>query len=203
MKKSHSFYRRFGKRIFDFTASLVGLLVSWPLWLIFGLGIKIDSAGPVFFRQLRSGMDGRPFTIYKFRTMICNAEKEKKQIKNRNEADGPVFKIKHDPRFTKFGFWLAKTGLDELPQLINILKGEMSLVGPRPLPLEETRFLKKWQRARLEVKPGLASSWTAKGAPHNNFDAWMKFDLLDIRQTSFRSDWKILTGTARMLFHLS
>jgi len=168
------------------------LIFFSPAFFILYILIKFTSKGPFFFRQLRMGKDKKPFWIYKIRTMVEEAEKLKEKVKHLNQADGPVFKIYDDPRFTKLGKFLAKTGIDELAQLINILKGEMSFVGPRPLPIDEAqKIFKKYER-RFSVNPGIFSSWVAEGAFHNDFKKWMEFDLKDIENKSFWYDLKIM-----------
>jgi lipopolysaccharide/colanic/teichoic acid biosynthesis glycosyltransferase len=147
-----SFYQKFGKRGIDVLLSLLGLIFLWPIFQIIALLIKLDSPGPVFFRQKRVGKNGKVFTFYKFRNMVKEAKNLKKKYFHLNEADGPVFKIRDDPRYTRVGKFLSHTGLDELPQLINILKGEMSLVGPRPLPVDEEKQIpKKWQKRHQDA----------------------------------------------------
>jgi lipopolysaccharide/colanic/teichoic acid biosynthesis glycosyltransferase len=184
-------YQKFGKRGIDVLLSFLGLIFLWPIFLIIALLIKLDSPGPVFFRQKRVGKNGKVFTFYKFRNMVKNAEKLKKKYLHLNEANGPVFKIRDDPRYTRIGKFLSHTGLDELPQLLNILKGEMSLVGPRPLPVnEEKQIPKKWQKRR-QPKPGLVCSWLINGAHSLSFNQWMKLDLEDIQKSSLAYDLTI------------
>lgn len=150
----------------------------------------------LFFIQDRVGKDGNYFKLYKFRTMYPRAEKDREKYRYLNEADEPVFKIRNDPRFTRFGKWLAWSGLDELPQIVNVLKGEMALVGPRPLPPEEERQIpKKWRFRRRSVKPGLISSWFVKGAHKLSFAEWMELDMEDIRRKSFWYDAGIVLKT--------
>jgi len=196
-------YQRFGKRIIDFLFSLLGFLFIWPIFLLIALLIKIDSEGPAIFKQRRVGKDGKIFNLYKFRTMVKDAEKLKKKYQKLNEANGPVFKIKDDPRLTDFGKKLACTGLDELPQLVNIIRGEMSLVGPRPLPIEEEkRIPKKYKKKRERVKPGLVSSWVASGANHSSFERWLEQDMLDIKNSSLFWDFSVILRTTKMLLGL-
>jgi lipopolysaccharide/colanic/teichoic acid biosynthesis glycosyltransferase len=198
--KKNRFYQTIGKRIFDLLLSLIGLLVISPLFLLISLLILLDSKSPIIFKQRRVGKNGQAFALFKFRTMVKTAPKLKKKYLPLNEASGPVFKIKHDPRFTRFGQKLAHTGLDELPQLLNVLKGEMSLVGPRPLPVnEEAQIKPKWQKIRRQVKPGLVSSWVAHGAKHDNFRRWMEQDLKDIKKSSLASDLRIIIETAHLV----
>ncbi len=197
---SISFYQKFGKRGIDILFASLGLVFLWPLFLIIALFIKLDSPGPAIFKQKRVGKDGKIFIFYKFRNMVKNAEKLKKKYLHLNEANGPVFKIKNDPRYTRVGKFLSHTGLDELLQLLNILKGEMSLVGPRPLPVdEEAQILKKWQEKRRTAKPGIACSWLLRGAHSLSFEQWVKLDLEDIRKSSFLYDLRILFAVVWMV----
>lgn len=175
-------------------ASLV-LLTALPLFALLTLLIKITSKGPIYFTQLRSGRNTKPFRIYKFRTMRQGSENEQKIYKHLNEADGPVFKIKNDPRFTKIGKWLARTGLDELPQLINIIKGEMAFVGPRPLPVNEANKIPKKYEKRFSVLPGITSTWVTKGTHKLSFTEWMELDMQYIRDKSLLRDLSIIYFT--------
>lgn len=161
--------------------AIILLILLSPLFLILYIAVKMTSKGPFIFKQKRAGKNKKPFYIYKIRTMMENAEKLKSKYNHLNQADGPVFKIHDDPRFTKIGKIIAKIGFDELPQLINILKGEMSFVGPRPFPIEEAKRIPKIYQKRFDVKPGILSSWVAEGAFHNNFKKWMKLDLEDVK----------------------
>lgn len=150
----------------------------------------------IFFSQKRVGKSGKVFRLYKFRTMYPGADRDQEKYRHLNEADGPVFKIRDDPRYTKIGKWLAKTGLDELPQIINVLKGEMALVGPRPLPPDEEKQIPNRQRQkRRRVKPGLTSSWVIAGAHNLSFSKWMELDMKDIDNKNFIYDFVILTKT--------
>ena len=151
---------------------------------------------PIFFTQKRVGKNGSIFKMYKFRTMIKDAEKLQSKYKKLNEADGPVFKIRDDPRYTKFGKILSRTGLDELPQILNVLKGEMCLVGPRPLPVYEAKKLTKTQNIRLLVKPGITSSWIVNGHHKHAFSDWMKLDKEYVQNANLLTDLKILYKTA-------
>ena len=192
----NSFYQKLGKRGIDIVFSMLGLIFLWPIFLVIATLIKLDSPGTVFFKQKRVGKRGKVFTFYKFRSMIKNAEKLKKKYLHLNEADGPVFKIGNDPRHTRIGRFLSRTGLDELPQLFNILKGEMSLVGPRPLPVSEEKLIpKKWQKKRRQGKPGVSCSWLLKGAHSLTFKKWMELDLKDINKSCFAYDLKIFFKT--------
>ena len=192
------------KTIFDIFISFVAIIVLSPLLLGIVLAVFFSSRGPVIFTQERIGLRGRPFRLYKFRTMVADAEKQLKELEAKNESDGPTFKIAADPRITKVGKFLRKTGLDELPQLFNVLKGEMSLIGPRP-PLEsETRQYKRWQLRRLSVKPGLSCFWQIK--PERNsikFEKWMEMDLAYMDNWSLRLDFLIMVKTIKTVFQRS
>jgi len=185
------------KQLLDFVGAFLLLIVSGPFLAIFALLIKITSPGPIFFRQQRSGLNGRPFTIYKFRTMVTNAEQLKHELASMNEMSGPVFKVTHDPRITPFGKWLRKFSIDEFPQLINVLRGEMSLVGPRPLPVDEVkRFHDLAHRRRLSVKPGLTCLWQISGRNNvKDFKDWVRLDLEYIDNWSLWLDLKSLFRT--------
>jgi exopolysaccharide biosynthesis polyprenyl glycosylphosphotransferase len=189
------------KKIMDISISIALIICLSPILLIISLLIKASSKGPVIFRQARVGLRGRQFSLFKFRTMIVNAETLKKQLEANNEADGPVFKIKDDPRVTKIGKFLRRTGLDELPQLFNVLKGEMSLIGPRPPLPSETLQYKRWQLRRLSVKPGLSCFWQIKPDRNNiKFEKWMELDLAYIDNWSLRLDFIILLKTIKTVF---
>lgn len=193
---SKNCYQTYFKRTADLILAGAGTIFLLPIFSVIGLFIKIDSVGPIIFRQKRVGKDGKVFTIYKFRTMVENAERLKTKVLYLNEADGPVFKIRNDPRFTKIGRFLSHTGLDELPQIFNILMGGMSIVGPRPLPVdEESKISPKEQKQRRGVKPGLVSSWVLKGAHDLTFKEWLASDMEDIDRTSFGYDLKILISS--------
>jgi exopolysaccharide biosynthesis polyprenyl glycosylphosphotransferase len=186
------------KQILDFVGALVFLLLLTPtLFLFLAIWIKLTSKGPVIFKQQRSGINGHPFTMYKFRTMTTDAEQRKQELAALNEMSGPVFKVTNDPRITKAGKWLRKTSLDELPQLWNVLRGEMSLVGPRPLPVEEVRRFDDFaHRRRLSVKPGLTCLWQISGRNQiTNFKDWVRLDLEYIDNWSIWLDLKILWRT--------
>lgn len=198
-----SFYQKSGKRSIDIIFSLLGLLFLWPFFLLVALLIKLDSPGPVIFKQKRVGKNGKIFTFYKFRTMIKDAERLKEKYHHLNEADGPVFKIKNDPRYTKIGKILSHTGLDELPQLVNILKGEMSFIGPRPLPIkEEEKIEPKYRFKRQSVLPGLISSWIIMGGHRLSFSRWMEFDLKDINNQNFIYGMEIFGKTISLAIGL-
>ncbi len=179
------------KLIYKIFVILVILLFS-PLMLLISIVIILTSGFPVIFTQTRIGRHGRVFTMYKFRTMINNAHEMQKHLANQNEANGPVFKIRDDPRFTRVGKFLSHTGLDELPQLFNVLLGTMALIGPRPLPVEEEKKLSSWQKKREEILPGIISPWIVKGYHQQSFDAWMKSDIAYTKKKSFWFDLVLL-----------
>jgi len=183
------------KDCLDRFGSLILLILISPLFVAAFIAIKLTSPGPIFFKQTRSGLNGRKFTIYKFRSMNVEAEEKLEQLKDYNEMNGPVFKMKNDPRVTPVGCLLRRTSIDELPQLINVLKGEMSLVGPRPpLPAEIDHY-DRWQRRRLSVKPGLTCLWQISGRNNVDFKEWMNLDLLYIDNWSLWLDIRILLKT--------
>jgi len=188
-------FELFIKALVDRVVAICGLLLLAPLFAILALIIKLNSPGPVFFRQQRSGLNGRTFTLLKFRTMVANAEELKARLTGQNEMDGPVFKMKDDPRITSIGRMLRKTSLDELPQLINILRGDMSLVGPRPPLPAEVKDYHPWQRRRLSMKPGLTCIWQVSGRNNISFEKWMKMDLEYIDHWSLALDVKLLFRT--------
>ncbi len=183
------------KRAMDLFASGSLLLVLSPLLIAIAAGIKATSPGPVLFRQRRVGLNGRIFTMLKFRSMYADAEKRRAELLERNEATGPVFKIKKDPRITPLGHWLRRTSLDELPQLWNVFVGEMSLVGPRPPIPEEVAQYEPWQRRRLSMRPGITCIWQVSGRAQIGFEEWMKLDLRYIDSWSLMLDLKILAKT--------
>lgn len=189
------------KSAVDYIVAATLLLLLSPLFLMITIAIKLSSPGPILFRQVRSGLNGRRFTVYKFRTMVADAESKREKLQHLNETDGPVFKIKKDPRIIPYlGTFLRKTGLDELPQLINVLKGEMSLVGPRPpIPAEVDKY-DLWQRRRLSLKPGMTCLWqTASCRNDVCFEDWMKLDLEYIDNWSLKLDLVILLKTIRVV----
>lgn len=185
------------KQLFDFAATAILLLLLSPLLLLIALAVKFSSPGPVLFRQQRAGLNGRPFQLLKFRSMRSGAETEQAGLAAKNEMTGPVFKISRDPRVTAVGRFLRRHSLDELPQLWNVLRGEMSLVGPRPLPVEEVkRFNDDAHRRRLSVRPGLTCLWQISGRNDiAQFEDWVRLDLAYIDQWSLWLDFKILLGT--------
>jgi len=190
------------KQLTDFVGALALLMILAIPMIIVALIIKLTSPGPVFFRQLRSGLNGSPFTIYKFRTMVTNAEQLKHELASMNEMSGPVFKITGDPRITPIGKWLRKFSIDELPQLINVVRGEMSLVGPRPLPVDEIRRISDLaHRRRLSVRPGITCLWQVSGRNEIlDFQDWVRLDLEYIDNWSLWLDFKILLRTIPAVF---
>lgn len=186
------------KGLLDYTFSLLIIILLAPLMLVIAILIKQDG-GPVFFYQKRLGLHGRHFNCIKFRTMVVNAEKMQESLLSKNEQEGPVFKIKNDPRITKIGHFLRKTSLDELPQFINILKGEMSIVGPRPPIPSEVKQYKRWQTRRLSMKPGITCIWQVSGRNNIPFEQWMKLDMQYIDTWSLKLDFIILLKTVKVV----
>ena len=183
------------KNTVDRVGALTGIILAAPVMILVAIIVKLESKGPVFFRQVRSGLNGKRFTLYKFRTMCTDAECRKGELLSKNEMSGPVFKIKDDPRVTAIGRALRKFSIDEIPQFFNILKGDMSLVGPRPpLPHEVSRF-EPWQHRKLSVKPGLTCLWQVNGRNNIDFEEWMRLDLQYIDNWSLWLDAKILAKT--------
>ena len=190
---------QFGRRTQDIIFSTLALIALAPFMLILAILIVIDSpgAGPIFVQE-RIGKNGTPFRFFKFRSMVPQAEEKLGELLKDNEMDGPAFKIKEDPRITRIGKFIRKTGIDELPQLLNILRGDMSLVGPRPALPREVEQYDEFDRRRLSVKPGLTCYWQIQ--PHRNslsFEEWMELDQKYIRERSFWVDWKIIFGTVK------
>ena len=183
------------KRGFDILASLCGLILLSPVFLVTAIMIYLDDPGPVFFLQDRNGLNGKVFRIIKFRSMVLNAPEQRFELETQNELDGPTFKIKNDPRVTRVGRFLRRTSIDELPQLVNILLGQMSVVGPRPLPTYETARLSALQRQRLLVKPGLTCYWQVSGRSDTSFEEWMEYDFRYIREQGIWTDLKLLLLT--------
>jgi len=184
------------KRLLDIVSSIILLCLVTPLFVIVALLIKFSSKGPILFRQERVGVNKRRFRIFKFRTMLPNAEKKLVELEEQNEASGPVFKIRNDPRITPIGKVLRRTSIDELPQLFNVLKGDMSLVGPRPLPVRDYEgFSDDWQRRRFSVRPGITCLWQVSGRSSIPFEQWMKLDLQYMDEWSLWLDIKILAQT--------
>lgn len=191
---------RFIKRTIDIIFSILGLVLLSPLLIIIAIIIKIDSKGPIFFAQERVGYKGNHFKMYKFRSMVLNAEELKEKLQEKNEMSGPMFKMKDDPRVTKIGKFIRKTSIDELPQLINVLLGQMSLVGPRPsLPKEVEKF-ETWMLERLNVKPGLTCYWQVSGRNDIDFEDWMKLDIKYVNERNLWIDIKLIFKTVFVLF---
>ena len=183
------------KRLTDVALSTLLLALAAPVVVAVAAAIKLSSGGAVLFRQTRCGMNGRRFTLYKFRTMVEGAEELRLEVAHLNEMDGPVFKASNDPRVTGVGRFLRKFSLDELPQLWNVLKGDMSLVGPRPPIPEEVEHYQRWQRRRLAMRPGLTCLWQISGRNQLDFEQWMRLDLQYIDSWTPWLDFKILAKT--------
>jgi lipopolysaccharide/colanic/teichoic acid biosynthesis glycosyltransferase len=195
------FAYRVAKRFLDITGSCLGLLILSPLFLIVGILVKLTSPGPAFYAWDVIGRGGRPFRGYKFRTMVQNADKLKGQLMEKNEMRGPVFKIEKDPRITPLGRVLRKFSIDELPQLWSVLKGDMSLVGPRPAFPNEWKQYEPWQRRKLSVTPGITCLWQVEGRNEiRDFEEWVRLDLEYIDGWSFGLDFKILAKTVFVVF---
>ncbi len=182
--------------------AIILLILLLPIFAILWLIIKIEDGGPLIFKQKRLGINGEPFIIYKIRTMVPGAENLKKKYQHLNEADGPVFKIYNDPRYTRIGKFLAHTGLDELPQLINIFNGEMKFVGPRPLPPREAKGVPKIYSLRFSVLPGITSLWIIRGSHKLTFRRWMELDVKEVKNKSFKQDIFIALGTIKLILGL-
>lgn len=189
------------KRIIDIIGATAGIIVLLPLFLLVYIAIKIeDPYHSAFFKQKRIGKNGKEFTMYKFRSMVCNAEELKVALLKRNEASGPVFKIRLDPRITFVGKFIRKTSIDELPQFINVLKGEMSLVGPRPPLPDEVELYTRFEKQRLSVVPGLTCYWQVNGRSNIRFEEWVKMDLEYISERTTWIDLKLIFKTFLVLF---
>ncbi|MGL4849566.1 MAG: sugar transferase [Clostridium sp.] len=188
------------KRIIDICLATIGIVLLSPIFLIIGILIKKDSKGSVIFTQTRVGYKGKEFKMYKFRSMITDAEEMKKKLEKNNEMSGPMFKMKDDPRITKIGKFIRKTSIDELPQLFNVLKGEMSLVGPRPSLPEEVEKFEEWMLTRLYVKPGLTCYWQVMGRNNIEFEEWMKLDKKYVEDRNTLLDLKLIFKTGAVLF---
>ncbi len=172
------------KRIIDILGSIIGLLLLSPILIITAIVIKLDSKGPIFFIQERVGKNGEYFNMYKFRSMVIDAEEKLYQLKDKNEMSGPMFKMKNDPRVTRVGSFIRRTSIDELPQLFNVLKGEMSLVGPRPnLPREVIKFT-DYQKDKLLAQPGITCYWQVMGRNNIDFEQWIELDVKYVRERS-------------------
>ncbi|MDI6785666.1 MAG: sugar transferase [bacterium] len=194
-KINHSRWQKAVKSCFDIFFSSIALILSIPIFILTAIAIKLESNDSIFFKQKRVGKKGKLFTFYKFRSMTENAESLKESLKHLNEMDGPCFKIKNDPRITKVGKFIRKTSIDELPQLWNVLKRDMSLVGPRPLPADEVLNMEIWHLNRLKVLPGITCLWQVNGRSNVSFYYWMKLDAEYIKKWSFLLDLKLLLLT--------
>lgn len=188
------FYRA-GKRIFDLAVGSLILLLLLPVFPVIAVMIKLDSPGSVFFKQKRVGKDGGIFDFYKFRSMQQSAEEKKEELKDLNEQAGPTFKIRSDPRITSVGKFLRRSSFDEIPQILNVLKGDMSIVGPRPHIPAEVSHYQPWHRRRLEVIPGITCYWQISGRSHISFDEWMRLDMEYLRTRCLRTDLLIFLKT--------
>jgi exopolysaccharide biosynthesis polyprenyl glycosylphosphotransferase len=183
------------KRVFDLGVSLFGLVLLLPVIPIIAIMIKLDTPGPVFFQQDRVGRGDRIFKFYKFRSMYRKAAQEKKELETMNEQDGPIFKVKSDPRITSVGKFLRRSSLDEIPQIFNVIKGDMSIVGPRPPLPSEVEHYQPWHRRRLEVTPGITCLWQISGRSHLSFNEWMRLDMEYLKNRSFKTDLSIFLKT--------
>ncbi len=187
------------KRLFDIGASLAAIILLSPLFIIVAVIIKVDSRGSVFFHQKRIGFMGKPFYMHKFRSMVTDAEERFGEVEDKNEISGFMFKIRNDPRVTKVGKIIRKTSIDELPQLFNVLKGEMSIVGPRPPIGREVQKYDAWHNLRLSVKPGITGLWQVSGRNDIGFEDMCRLDLKYIRERNFKYDLKIIFRTIPVL----
>ena len=188
------------KRITDVLFSGIGLIILSPVFVIVAIAIKLDSKGPIFFKQDRVGKDEELFSMYKFRSMVVNAEELKKALENQNEMSGPMFKMKKDPRITRVGRFIRKTSIDELPQLVNVIKGDMSLVGPRPSLPKEVEQFEPWMKERLTVQPGITCFWQVMGRNSIPFEEWLKLDVKYVRERNYFLDIKLIFKTFFVLF---
>ncbi|WP_370649800.1 sugar transferase [uncultured Clostridium sp.] len=195
-----SIFYEFTKRFIDIIGSLIGLVVLSPIFIIIAIIIKITSKGSVLFSQKRVGKYGVEFDMYKFRSMVVNAEELKQDLVSKNEMSEPMFKMKCDPRVTRIGKFIRKTSIDELPQLWNVLKGEMSLVGPRPSLPQEVMHFQNWMYKRLSVKPGLTCYWQVSGRNNIDYEDWMKLDVKYIEERNTFIDIKLIFKTIIVLF---
>jgi lipopolysaccharide/colanic/teichoic acid biosynthesis glycosyltransferase len=193
----HTRFQRSAKRLFDLVGSFLIVVLLAPLLLAIAILIKLDSPGQILFRQIRIGRDGEPFAMWKFRTMIKDADSHKLRLLHMNEAGDGLFKIREDPRITRFGRFLRQTSLDELPQVLHVLTGRMSLVGPRPLVPEEDRRIDGAYRSRLEMRPGMTGIWQVRGASTIPISEMVKLDIEYLRDWSLWGDIMLLLGTAQ------
>jgi len=195
LRDADTFYLRLGKRALDILGAVSALIVTAPFMAIIAVLIKLESRGPILYKSHRVGRGGRVFTFYKLRSMVDGAHSRRDDVAHLNECDGPVFKISNDPRVTRIGRLLRRTSIDEIPQFLNVLKGEMSLVGPRPPIPEEVARYEPWQLKRLSVRPGITCLWQISGRSRIGFEEWMRLDLQYIRHQSLRMDLRILLRT--------
>lgn len=191
------------KRIMDIIIAICAIILLMPLFLMVFILIIADSGKPAMFMQIRCGMLGKLFKMYKFRTMVVSAEDAIEQLKSRNEVDGHMFKIRNDPRITKFGAFLRKTSLDELPQLFNVIKGDMSIVGPRPPLPSEVFSYSSWHKLRLSVKTGITGLWQVSGRNNVGFEEMVRLDIKYIRERNIWNDIRIIFKTIPVIFRLS
>lgn len=189
----------FIKRCMDLILSLIGIVILIPVFIITAIAIKVESKGKVIFVQERVGYKGKKFKMYKFRSMVSDAEELKSKLLDKNEMSGPMFKMREDPRVTKVGKFIRKTSIDELPQIINVIKGEMSLVGPRPSLPSEVENFEEWMLERLSVKPGLTCYWQISGRNDIDFEDWMKLDIRYVRERNLLVDIKLVLKTFLVL----
>lgn len=197
--KKHYFYR-FTKRFFDILASLIGLIILSPVFLIVAIAIKIDDGGPIFYNQERIGKNGKKFKMYKFRSMKVNADQDLEKLIHKNEVDGAMFKIKDDPRITRVGGFIRKTSIDEFPQLLNVLLGQMSIVGPRPPLPREVKMYTDYDWQRLYVRPGCTGLWQVTVRNSVGFHEMVNIDLEYIQKRGFWLDIKIMFKTIKVIF---
>lgn len=191
----HTYHTSITKRFFDIFFSLLLLVVSLPIFLLLATTILLTTGRPIIFTQKRTGKDNKPFTMYKFRTMYRGADRHQKKFSQLNQAPEPMFKVFDDPRFVGIGKWLSRTGLDELPQLLNILKGEMSFIGPRPLPVREDKKLSKTWEFRHSVRPGVFSEWSVSDARHSGLRAWKELDKKTLSKGGLWYELSLITRT--------
>ncbi len=192
-------FYEFLKRIIDILMSVLSLIVLSPVFIIIAIAIKLDSSGPIVYSQTRVGKNGKHFKMFKFRSMIINAEEMLTELKPMNEMDGPMFKIKEDPRITRIGRFIRRTSIDELPQLINILRGEMSIVGPRPSLPSEVKEFESWMMERFVVKPGLTCFWQVSGRNNIPFHKWMELDIKYVKERNLWLDVKLVFKTIKVV----
>lgn len=199
VKNSGNLFYESIKRVSDIILSIIGLVFTMPILIIIAILIKIEDGGDILFKQIRIGKNGKKFNMYKFRSMRPDAEEIKKQLMEHNEMSGPMFKIKNDPRITKIGRFIRKTSIDELPQLINIIKGDMSIVGPRPSLPNEVEAFEPWMMERLSVRPGLTCYWQVGGRNSIGFEDWMRLDIKYIEERNLWIDIKLIFKTFSVL----